>query len=181
MEKQISIYCKIEACKAKMVKSYASLIKDYGKEILVPCPKCKTGNLYLINTDLLFKNQNRIISKNENKTLTFSAAEKWIIHKSMMKVIISQTDKTEEQIIMLQEGQNIIGRNNIKTNDTSISREHCVINVQKDDIGYKITIKDQKSTNGTFINERKLLGNDEFYLTIEDEVKLNKTKCRLVP
>ncbi|MBR4967536.1 MAG: FHA domain-containing protein, partial [Bacteroidaceae bacterium] len=78
-------------------------------------------------------------------------------------------------IIPLHEGDNMFGRYNkgtvisnpIETNDPSMDRRHCIINVKRGysgDLTY--TIRDNQSVTGTFVMNR-ILGNRE-RLLIED-------------
>ena len=69
----------------------------------------------------------------------------------------------------LKEGDNIIGRYNpgdnitipIDTNDRSMDRRHCVINVKKEPTGeISYTLRDFPSLTGTFL-ENRILGDRE--------------------
>jgi len=70
------------------------------------------------------------------------------------------------QQIPLHEGDNLIGRRNkgtevdipIETNDPSMDRRHCFINVQTDRAGEMVyTLRDNNSSTGTFLMN-ELLG-----------------------
>ncbi len=65
-----------------------------------------------------------------------------------------------KQVLPLQEGDNIIGRRNkgtevqvpIETNDPSMDRQHCVLNVKRNKQGKVIyTLRDNDSITGTFL------------------------------
>lgn len=74
-----------------------------------------------------------------------------------------------KQVLPLHEGDNVIGRRSkgteidipIETNDPSMDRSHCVINVKRNKQGKIIyTLRDNDSITGTFLMN-ELLGNKE--------------------
>lgn len=65
-----------------------------------------------------------------------------------------------KQVLPLQEGDNLIGRRckgtdveiPVETNDPSMDRRHCIINVKRDKQGKIIyTLRDNNSITGTFL------------------------------
>ncbi len=90
-------------------------------------------------------------------------------------IVVLENQFCYKQIIPLCEGDNMLGRYNkgtvishpIETNDPSMDRRHCIINVKREWNGQlKYTIRDNQSVTGTFVMNR-VLGNRE-RLLIED-------------
>ena len=54
--------------------------------------------------------------------------------------------------------------NEIVINNPSVSSKHAVFNIEKD----KITLEDVGSTNGTFVNEKKIIS-----ITVKQTDKIN--------
>lgn len=80
-----------------------------------------------------------------------------------------------KQVLPLKEGDNVVGRRcvgtqvdvPIETNDMSMDRRHCIINVRLTKAGEVVyTLRDAPSLTGTFVNN-ELLGDKE-RLRIED-------------
>ncbi|MDR0830714.1 MAG: FHA domain-containing protein [Prevotellaceae bacterium] len=61
--------------------------------------------------------------------------------------------------------------NTISVNDDKASRLHCTI-IQ--DSSGKFTVRDENSTNGTYVNERRISG--EQYITVGDTVRVGHTR-----
>lgn len=90
-------------------------------------------------------------------------------------IVVIENSFCYKQIIPLFEGDNMFGRYNkgtvisnpIETNDPSMDRRHCIINVKRGYGGELVyTIRDNQSVTGTFVMNR-VLGNRE-RLLIED-------------
>lgn len=90
-------------------------------------------------------------------------------------IVVIENSFCYKQIIPLFEGDNMFGRyykgtvisNPIETNDPSMDRRHCIINVKRGYGGELVyTIRDNQSVTGTFVMNR-ILGNRE-RLLIED-------------
>ena len=80
-----------------------------------------------------------------------------------------------KQVLPLKEGDNVIGRHcvgtqvdvPIETNDMSMDRRHCILNVRKNGAGEVVyTLRDAPSLTGTFVNNEILA--DKERLRIED-------------
>lgn len=90
-------------------------------------------------------------------------------------IVVIENSFCYKQVIPLFEGDNMFGRYNkgtvisspIETNDPSMDRRHCIINVKRGYGGELVyTIRDNQSVTGTFVMNR-VLGNRE-RLLIED-------------
>lgn len=79
-------------------------------------------------------------------------------------------NKNQNDVVMynLPEGSTSIGRlpeNHVVLADKSVSKKHALITVQGDDTGdLRVQIADLHSTNGTFVNRRKIT-----YRVLEDK------------
>lgn len=80
-----------------------------------------------------------------------------------------------KQVLPLKEGDNVIGRHcvgtqvdvPIETNDMSMDRRHCILNVRRNGAGEVVyTLRDAPSLTGTFVNNEILA--DKERLRIED-------------
>ncbi|MCQ2217177.1 MAG: FHA domain-containing protein [Paludibacteraceae bacterium] len=92
-------------------------------------------------------------------------------------IVVVENVFCERQVIPLMEGDNFFGRRckgteinaPIDTNDRSMDRKHCIINVKPQDGGETIyTIRDYDSLVGTFVmndilqkNERRIISDGE--------------------
>lgn len=102
--------------------------------------------------------------------------------------LIVHDETVEPQSFDLKIGKNSIGRKSsldvdiaIATDDMTMSRQHCVIDVHLNERTekYSFCINDFKSTNGTILNghvERKLHEHDLIYLSDGDTFQLGMTK-----
>ncbi len=102
--------------------------------------------------------------------------------------LIVHDETVEPQSFDLKIGKNSIGRKSsldvdiaIATDDMTMSRQHCVIEVSLNERieKYSFCINDFKSTNGTILNghvERKLHEHDLIYLSDGDTFQLGMTK-----
>jgi FHA domain len=117
--------------------------------------------------------------------------------------VIVHDELTEKQTYHLKMGTNVIGRWDktikaefqIKTEDGSMSRRHCVIEVKQDSLGrLKYTLYDvgkldnKPSLNGTFLNEKPLHARrlpdgkivfSEYLLNDGDTIQMSITKMVL--
>lgn len=112
---------------------------------------------------------------------------------SSAKIKIMKNEKTEEQTFILKEGLNTIGRLSlvqnesvpdiqILTSDKKISRNyHCAILLQRKGDYYEAILRDNQSTNGTFLrNSNKPLGpDDEVFLGNHDIFLIGETKLQI--
>ena len=112
-------------------------------------------------------------------------------NNSVMEItgwLIVHDETVEPQSFDLKIGKNSIGRKSsldvdiaIATDDMTMSRQHCVIEVSLHERTekYSFCINDFKSTNGTILNghiERKLHEHDLIYLSDGDTFQLGMTK-----
>lgn len=80
--------------------------------------------------------------------------------KDFGNVVVIENTFAYKQVLPLQEGDNLIGRCckgtdveiPVETNDPSMDRRHCIINVKRDKQGKIIyTLRDNNSITGTFL------------------------------
>lgn len=108
--------------------------------------------------------------------------------KSIVNRVFLQK-KTKDSRVMekyyLAETDNVLGRysenNNkssvsIKTDDRTMSREHCLIKCHRNSQGSLVcSIKDSGSTNGIILNEREMHPSEVVYLMHKDRIVLGNT------
>ena len=89
-----------------------------------------------------------------------------------------------KQVFPLHEGDNLIGRRNrgtevdipIESNDPSLDRCHCYINVKRNKQGELVyTLRDNNSITGTFLMNELLGPKDQIRLEDGDVVTLGAT------
>ncbi|MEZ4704378.1 MAG: FHA domain-containing protein [Bdellovibrionota bacterium] len=70
----------------------------------------------------------------------------------------------------------IIGRSNANfvLKDTDVSRTHAIITI---DASKKLSIKDMNSTNGTYVNQKKITQSD---LKVGDLIQVGETLCEVI-
>ena len=91
-----------------------------------------------------------------------------------MKAKLVLLSGTKKEVFKLNSGAYILGRDefsDISIHNDSVSRQHCLI---KSDNGHYV-IKDLESTNGTFVNGRRIA---EKKLAVGDEIAVGT--CRLL-
>lgn len=75
-----------------------------------------------------------------------------------LKILVSPDKRLEGAKIDLHEGENLAGRakppSEIELDGTKVSKKHCVFTLQ----GLDLKVDDLKSSNGLFVNGKKVLG-----------------------
>ena len=127
----------------------------------VRCPKCDHYNTF---DETLYKDSQRDADRKQE-----------VNDEGLGSILVVENVFGFRQSFALREGENVIGRYNpgdnitipIDTNDRSMDRRHCVINVRKEPTGeISYTLRDFPSLTGTFLFNR-ILGDRE-RVTIED-------------
>ena len=98
--------------------------------------------------------------------------------KSKSAVLIVIRGTTQGTKFDLEEDEIIIGRSEdapINLGDTNISRQHCSISKQGDEL----YIEDLGSRNGTFVNDKKI--KEKVKLSKEDMIKVGTTVLKYIP
>ncbi len=140
------------------------------------CPKCKGA----IPVSLLSTHKEEL--EEEPKTTLVHSVKTGIGRLT----VLSDPD-TPEQHIPLKEGRQVIGRLSsgsqatlpIQTRDRTMSREHAIIEVKKDDnSGYKHYLSDNRSKNHTLYNNNYLEDGEVVVLKDNDEIILGHTVIR---
>lgn len=186
---KIFVTCK--KCSHQIGVKYVMLEPHIGKTIKLQCKKCVNTTSVEVNAALL--NQARINQQKQKQsnTVPIDSHTEIISSHSQSKVLkclflIQRNEDTMAQNIEVNLGEFILGRRtaddssnklSIKTNDDTMSRNHCVINFNKSKSGiYEISIKDNNSKNGTFVNGKLLSEYDIKVLNNRDEIKIGQTK-----
>jgi pSer/pThr/pTyr-binding forkhead associated (FHA) protein len=166
--------------------------------IKVICHKCSVSN------NIKFKEEfcGKLLSV-KCKNPKCEEVLQFIIPKPQPKTIVLDEKSDEDQFIQtfidheegeklnrfpLSDSVNIIGRKSddspanilIQTEDTSVSRKHCVIEKIEMNGQIHFILSDCGSKNGVFLNGEKLDKEDEIYLQSGDVIYLGLTKLNFM-
>lgn len=132
-----------------------------GQSLVFVCDNCKKQFGIRIGVSKL-----RALQKEESKGTSLSEEEQ---NESVGTVVAVENVFGFRQEHPLHLGDNIVGRRNkgddvdvaIETNDPSMDRRHCVINVKRGkNNNYTYTIRDNESITGTFVMNEVLGSKD---------------------
>jgi hypothetical protein len=107
--------------------------------------------------------------------------------KGTGSLTVTANEDTAGQVLFLKEGKNVIGRKSVTsqatlsivTEDLSMSREHIIIEVTKDEKGgYKHYLSDNKSRNRTLYKENYLDEREVVVLDDNDKILIGHTILR---
>ena len=100
-------------------------------------------------------------------------------------ILTIQEGQCTPEMIILKVGRNTIGRKSNKsecsiqldTGDSSMSRNHASIEfvVRPDDGLYEYYLSDLDSSNGTFLNGKRISKDDSMILSLNDKIRLGHT------
>lgn len=193
MEKEIKLTC--EHCKKEYQYSRLTLSKYWGKKIAIKCKHCQARNVVTIDQE--FMTGVKKPQKTDDFTLILGGQVPSVNDYKLGKLQVLQSQYSENQILNLKIGDNVIGRKansdisdsnkvGISTNDTTISRSHCLITVLKMDDGmYKYILSDLGSANGTFYfydgNEKRLDREEKIYIELGNDIGLgHRSKVKII-
>ncbi len=138
-----------------------------GQSLVFVCDNCQKQFGIRIGVSKL-----RALQKEESKTNSLSEEQQ---AESVGTIVAVENVFGFRQEHPLHLGDNVIGRRNkgdevdipIETNDPSMDRRHCIINVKRNKgNGYIYTVRDNDSITGTFVMNEILGAKDR--LRIED-------------
>lgn len=122
---------------------------EAGQSLVFICDNCKKQfGIRLGKAKLNAANQREEVIDETEGTQNFG------------NVVVIENTFAYKQVLPLQEGDNLIGRRckgseveiPVETNDPSMDRRHCIINVKRDKQGKIIyTLRDNNSITGTFL------------------------------
>lgn len=154
----------------------------------IKCPFCNSIHEIFLNTSLLSK-----FPSPSNKTVLGGDAEgqgtviKTPKTESQQLIVdVVANEYTGSQQFTLSQEFNSIGRKNnagpscrpdaeIVTTDNYMSKKHIVVKKK----GNGFTLCDNGSTNGTYLNGKKLDKGDEQYLKTGDVVRIGRTELKI--
>lgn len=121
---------------------------ETGQSLVFVCDECKKQFSIRIGQSKLnaAKRKDEIIDEKEGT-------------KDFGNIVVIENVFSYKQVIPLKEGDNVIGRRNsgteveipIETNDPSMDRRHCILNVKRNKKGnIEYTLRDNQSITGTF-------------------------------
>lgn len=138
-----------------------------GQSLVFVCDNCQKQFGIRIGVSKL-----RALQKEENKGTTLDEKEQ---NESVGTLVAVENVFGFRQEHPLHLGDNVVGRRNkgdevdvpVETNDPSMDRRHCIVNVKRNKVGnYIYTIRDNDSITGTFVMNELLGPKDR--LRIED-------------
>ena len=124
-----------------------------GQSLVFVCDECqKQFSIRIGKTKLKATRKEEVLDEQENS-------------QDFGSIVVIENVFSYKQVLPLQEGDNMIGRRNqgndievpIDTNDPSMDRQHCVLNVRKNKAGKVIyTLRDNDSMTGTVLMNEEL-------------------------
>ena len=134
-----------------------------GQSLVFVCDECqKQFSIRIGKTKLKATRKEEVLDEQENS-------------QDFGSIVVIENVFSYKQVLPLKEGDNMIGRRNqgndievpIDTNDPSMDRRHCVLNVKKNKAGKVIyTLRDNDSMTGTVLMNEELGPKDR--IRIED-------------
>lgn len=173
-------YCGKEA----LVQSNV-LIPKFGKTVKLECKNTSCGKLFSITINEEFAAKVNLFSHLSVGTKTVIEIPKDKEKNTVNNAFLKNGDSGESY--KLSEGINVIGRQSliakeqtlgIITDDTTMSRIHCEIVVNKNSTGLELILSDKKSKNRTYLNDDKemIKQNEKIFLNDGDCLLLGQTK-----
>ena len=118
-----------------------------GQSLVFVCDECKKQfGIRIGKSKLNAPRKEEVIDENEGK-------------EEFVNIVVVENVFGYKQVLPLKEGDNVIGRRckgtevdiAIETNDPSMDRRHCIINVKRNKQGNIVyTLRDNDSVTGTF-------------------------------
>ena len=173
MESKVPILC--DQCNHTLMVSQTKLASYYGKNIRIRCSHCKSDIPLKVDASLFTQKDIKPLS--EPQTLVLAPKKG---RSNKLASLHISGEFTPSISLPLKVGENIIGRTTLNTNDMKMSRDHCTIIVKKTNEGYSYFIKDNGSTNGTFIDEEVLNPSDVVRITANDAIRTGRTYIKLI-
>lgn len=156
----------------------------FNKTISLRCKHCGKPQLLKVDANLINQKTNSPLRD------TVVLNDQKPNNTKIAKIHIIPNNSTKQQRLQLQVGENLLGRKSnskihenkreIDTQDKLMSRSHCIINVRERKTGYKYFIKDCKSINGVYVNNIKIMEEEEIALDNGDTIRLGKTQMKIV-
>ncbi len=146
---------------------------EAGQSLVFVCDKCQKQFSIRIGKSKLNAGSRREEKADESDGL-----------QEFGNIIVIENVFAYKQVFPLHEGDNLIGRRNrgtevdipIESNDPSLDRRHCYINVKRNKQGELVyTLRDNNSITGTFLMNELLGPKDQIRLEDGDVVTLGAT------
>ncbi len=167
-------------CKTRIVTDSFPRGRRTNGHVVMHCPSCKHRLAFTIREE----------EAREDKTETHSNSAQNKNKEVAASLQVIENVFGYAASFNLTEGLNRVGRYNnkyseleipIHTADPSMDRTHCLIVVEKDlASSYTVTIMDNDSMTGTFINSRELLPGEKHQLKDGDVITLGATSILFV-
>jgi len=154
-----------------------------GKDLTFQCPSCGSKNRLVDPLKIKNVNDSSNSSQSENtanNNLDYNIEKS---SKSTTGWLVLHTENINPVSFTIYKGKNIIGRltndNHVDIpidNDLYLSRKHCFIEAVNDNSDWKYFLVDNESTNGTYLNTKRLSSNDKVYLKDSDTIQVGRIK-----
>lgn len=180
MDNNVTLICR--ACKKPNAKESKYFLKFYDKQVKVPCSHCDADINVLVNKAFF---DNVAAETEEHTQFLIRDQEIWVTPEPVL-IYVDNADGFGMVKATLYEGSNVIGRTpkqeagvnciRIETTDRSVSRNHLTITTEQRYNGFAYLLKDNSSSNGTYLNDEKLTKYDEVYLEKKDVISAGVIK-----
>ena len=152
-----------------------------GTSKIIKCPFCNSIHEIFLNTSLLTKFPQQMVADGQGTVIKTPKSE-----SQQLIVDVLSNEYTDSQHFVLSQDYNSIGRKNnagpscrpdveIITTDKYMSKKHIVFKKK----GNGFTLCDNDSTNGTYLNGKKLDKDEEPYLETGDVVRIGRTELKI--
>lgn len=143
------------------------------------CTFCKTPNRININRPIASnKSSDTPPHTSPPDQTVLISAEKKVEHFDQERAGWLVSDEAAPKVFQLKEEKNTLGRGQfmaIGIEDGAISKIHFSIDAKNVNGAIRCCLQDESSTNGTFLNGRKLTSFDKFYLVDNDTIHAGGT------
>ena len=128
------------------------------------------------------KNGGTIISGHENNDGGYDTSDNL---KTLVGFLVSFSRTDAGEYWVLREGNNFIGTNSessIKLNEKTVSDKHATLNITRNskENKYDIVLVDTTSTNGTFLNDEKVLAYSGKIVSNNDKLNIGNYELKLI-
>lgn len=175
MSDKIIIAC--THCKHSMGIDEKKLAAKYGQLATIACPKCKTN--FKITVDASVFNNKQKVSNAGFKTEFTTDIIIGIDSFKSIGYLSAEGEMTKQCQLSLKVGDNQLGRSHMVTDDEKMSRNHAVLVVVQRNEVYQYFLKDSGSLNGTYLDQYKLMPDEEVKIGYDTPFRLGRTYFKL--
>lgn len=190
MESKTRITC--QHCKKSSLMDDSKLVKYYNKTINLACASCGKKTAITVDAELFNKKKETVKSEKKEEfkdefPTEISDGDKNSFFKATL--LVEKNDYHPEQRFDLMPGTHIIGRyhtdyetdnkKSIRTQDKTIGKAHCQINIFPYKDKLRASLKDLNSLNHTYVlnaeSINQLSPDDEYLLVNGSRIKIGRS------